>query len=221
MGFNSYKYVYEHVHELKVSAPEVSVLYALAYIRNESTGECFPSHQHLSRITKFSRTTVKSSLQSLKKKGLVDWTSSHKHANSYRLTFLKLEAACQTACPGAQARTPVPPELAQDIDDLAARFADLCNNPDNWLHNRNSFRSQIRMRNFVLCDELYCKFAAEKDVHEHEKANNLGSIMMSKLKEIPVLECYQQPAIWQRPDGREPSTGRAGAVHPDGRKPSA
>ena len=70
MGFNSFKATWERMNQFKVTAPETSVLHALAYIMNDKTGACFPSHQQIADKTNLSRTTVKTALRGLREKGI-------------------------------------------------------------------------------------------------------------------------------------------------------
>ena len=215
MGFNSFKATWERIDHLKVTSPEASVLYALAYIMNDRTGACFPSHQQIAKKGKLSRTTVKTALSGLKRKGLVDWTRRSATSNRYTLTFLQTRESSPTR---RSSRPPMSDLDTRTVDAIATELAKLCGIGPNFAYNLNTYRKLIRKRDLQSCEELLHTMEAEIRQDEHLKARNIGAIITMRLKELPA-KVINNPSGATPVMGLQPSTDRAGAVHGGGQMP--
>ena len=218
MGFNSFKATWERTDHLKVSAPEMSVLYALAYIMNDKSAACFPSHQQIANKTRLSRTTVKTALRGLREKGIVDWAKQSATSNRYMLTFLQSEESSST-CRSYGSRHPMSDLDIRTIDAIATELAKLCGAGSNFAYNFNTYRKLISERDLLSCEELLHTMDAEIRQNEHLKAKNIGAIITMRLKELPV-KVINSPSGATPAMGRQPPTGGAGAVHGGGQMPS-
>lgn len=217
MGFNSFKATWERIDHLKVTSPEASVLYALAYIMNDRTGACFPSHQQIAKKGKLSRTTVKTALSGLKRKGLVDWTRRSATSNRYTLTFLQTGESSPTRR-SSGSRPPMSDLDTRTVDAIATELAKLCGIGPNFAYNLNTYRKLIRERNLQSCEELLHTMEAEIRQDEHLKAKNIGAIITMRLKELPA-KVINNPSGATPAMGRQPPTGRTRAVHSGGQMP--
>ena len=216
MGFNSFKATWERIDNLKVTSPETSVLYALAYIMNDKTGACFPSHQQIADKTNLSRTTVKTALRGLRGKGIVNWTKQSATSNRYTLTFLQAEGAPTSRSCGNR---PQMSELDTRIaDTIATDLAKLCGAGSNFAYNFNTYRKLISERDLLSCEELLHTMEAEIRQDEHLKAKNIGAIITMRLKELPA-KVINNPSGATPAMGRQPPTGRTRAVHSGGQMP--
>ena len=216
MGFNSFKTTWEKMDQFKVTAPETSVLLALAYVMNDKTAACFPSHQQIAKKTNLSRTTVKTALRGLKRKGIVDWTKQSATSNRYTLTFLQAEGS-----PRRRSCGNCPPMSELDlriVDAIATDLAKLCGAGSNFAYNFNTYRKLIRERGLQACEELLHTMEAEIRQDEHPNAKNIGAIITTRLKELPV-KVINNPGEATPAAGRQPPTGRAGGVHGGGQTP--
>ena len=218
MGFNSFKATWERTDHLKVSGPEMSVLYALAYIMNDKTGACFPSHQQIAKKAKLSRTTVKTALCGLRRKGLVKWTRRSATSNRYTLTFLQTGESSPTRR-NSGSRHPMSDLDMRTIDAIATELAKLCGAGSNFAYNLNTYRKLIRERDLQSCEELLHTMDAEIRQNEHLKARNIGAIITMRLKELPV-NVINSPSGTTPAMGRQPPTGGTIAAHGGGQMPS-
>lgn len=216
MGFNSFKATWDRMDQFKVTAPETSVLHALAYIMNDKTGACFPSHQQIADKTNLSRTTVKTALRGLRGKGIVNWTKQSATSNRYTLTFLQAEGAPTSRCCGN--RPPMSELDTRIADTIATDLAKLCGAGSNFAYNFNTYRKLIRERDLQACEELLHTMEAEIRQVEHPNARNIGAIITMRLKELPV-KVINTPRGATPATGRQPPTGRTGAVHEGGQTP--
>ena len=78
----------------KMSAAEMSVLVALAYVANEKRDEdCFPSDSHLKRMTHLGVRTIRLARNNLRSRKIIDWVSGGMSrqggnvSNRYRFLF--------------------------------------------------------------------------------------------------------------------------------------
>ena len=217
MGFCSFKTTWERMDLFKVTAPETSVLLALAYIMNDKTAACFPSHQQIAKKTNLSRTTVKTALRGLRRKGIVDWTKQSATSNRYTLTFLQAEESPRRRSCGNR---PLMSELDMRIvDAIATDLAKLCGAGSNFAYNFNTYRKLIRERDLDGCEEILHTMTAEIEKRLHTNAKNIGAIITTRLKELPVKVINNPngatPAI-----GRQPPMGRTGTAHGGGQTSS-
>ena len=217
MGFNAFKIMWERTDHLKVTAPEMSVLYTLAYIMNDKSGACFPSHQQIVKKAKLSRTTVKTALRGLREKGLVDWTRRSATSNRYTLTFLNARESSPTqrSCGN---RPPMSDLDMRTVDAIAKELAKLCGTGSNFAYNLNTYRKLIRERDLPSCEELLHTIEAEILQGEHPKARNIGAIITMRLKELPV-KVINTPGGATPAMERQPSIGGSGAVLSGGQMP--
>ena len=217
MGFNSFKATWEMTNRLKVTATEISVLYALAYIMNDKTGACFPSHQQIAKKAKLSRTTVKTALRGLRRKRLVEWTRQSATSNRYTLTFLQVGRSSPTH-ESCGSRPPMSDLDMRTVDAIATEFARLCGSVSNFAYNRNTYRKLIRERDLPSCEDLLHTITAEIRQDEHPGAKNIGAIITMRLKELPA-KVINNPSGTTPTMGQRPSTGGTGAVHGGGQTP--
>ena len=215
MGFSSFKTTWERMDQFKVTAPETSVLLALAYIMNDKTAACFPSHQQIAKKTNLSRTTVKTALRGLRKKGIVDWTKQSATSNRYTLTFLQIGESSPTR---RSSRPPMSDLDTRTVEAIATELAKLCGTGPNFAYNLNTYRKLIRERNLQSCEELLHTMEAEIRQDEHLKAKNLGAIITMRLKELPA-KVINNPSGATPAMGRQPPTGGTRAVHGGGQMP--
>ena len=216
MGFNSFKATWERMGQFKVTASETSVLYALAYIMNDKSAACFPSHQQIANKTNLSRTTVKTALRGLKGKGIVDWTKQSATSNRYTLTFLQAEGSPTHRSCGN--RPPMSELDTRIVDAIATELAKLCGAGSNFAYNFNTYRKLIRERDIDGCEEILHTMEAEIRQGEHTNAKKIGAIITTRLKKVPV-KVINNPGGATPATGRQPPTGRTGAVHGGGRMP--
>lgn len=216
MGFSSFKTTWERMDQFKVTAPETSVLLALAYIMNDKTAACFPSHQQIAKKTNLSRTTVKTALRGLRRKGIVNWTKQSATSNRYTLTFLQAEGSSsrRNSC----SRPPMSDLDTRTVDAIATELAKLCGTGPNFAYNLNTYRKLIRERDLQSCEELLHTMEAEIRQDEHLKARNIGAIITMRLKKLPT-KVINNPSGATPVMGLQPSTDRAGAVHGGGQMP--
>ena len=215
MGFSSFKTTWERMDQFKVTAPETSVLLALAYIMNDKTAACFPSHQQIAKKTNLSRTTVKTALRGLRKKGIVDWTKQSATSNRYTLTFLQIGESSPTR---RSSRPPMSDLDTRTVEAIATELAKLCGTGPNFAYNLNTYRKLIRERNLQSCEELLHTMEAEIRQDEHLKAKNLGAIITMRLKELPA-KVINNPSGATPAMGQQPPTGGTRAVHGGGQMP--
>ena len=216
MGFNSFKATWEKMDQFKVSAPETSILLALAYIMNDKTGACFPSHQQIADKTNLSRTTVKTALRGLKRKGIVNWTKQSATSNRYTLLFLQIEGSSTRR--NGSSRPPMSELDTRIADTIATELAKLCGAGSNFAYNFNTYRKLIRERDLDACEEILHTMTAEIEKRLHPNARNIGAIITTRLKELPV-KVINTPCGATSATGRQPPTGRTGAVHGGGQTP--
>ena len=217
MGFNAFKIMWERTDHLNVTAPAMSVLYTLAYIMNDKSGACFPSHQQIVKKAKLSRTTVKTALRSLSEKRLVDWTRRSATSNRYTLTFLnaKESSPTQRSCGH---RPPMSNLDMRTVEAVAKELAKLCGTGSNFAYNFNTYRKLIRERDLQSCEELLHAMDAEIRQDEHLKAKNIGAIITIRLKELPV-KVINTPGGATPAMERQPSIGGTRAVHSGSQMP--
>ena len=72
MGFKLVERVYR-LDRTATTASEQAVLVALAFRANDKTLLCYPKQETLAAMTHFTRTTVATALNALKRKGFLDW----------------------------------------------------------------------------------------------------------------------------------------------------
>ena len=86
MGFKYTHRVYNDVHD--TSATEQQVLAVLAHFADDKTGFCFPSQGTLARQSHLHPATIKRRLNSLKKKGYLEWIPGGRKINGRSVSNL-------------------------------------------------------------------------------------------------------------------------------------
>ena len=86
MGFKYTHRVYNDVHD--TSATEQQVLAVLAHFADDKTGFCFPSQATLARQSHLHPATIKRRLNSLKKKGYLEWIPGGRKINGRSVSNL-------------------------------------------------------------------------------------------------------------------------------------